>query len=161
METLHFFNHEMALKKVLARIYYDYENENIMKQLNLNQFSLFEPCFHDGVINKIENRKNEIVIWVETSELIEEEKIPGFIYTSENILKTVLYLKNPSKILVNDEPTDSIVNTFDYAQILELELKEHQLSLLLIWIKFVDGKKFKAVEQILIEFDEVYWINES
>ncbi|MFZ4772726.1 MAG: hypothetical protein ACOYK9_01895 [Chlamydiia bacterium] len=128
----------------------------------LINFKKYTGYFHDGDLNNIQTDGQDIRLFIESAQLDQEEFEPGFSLNEDDRIQGILYLKNVSKIQINDKISEKPLHVIsECGEIYKLKLNDKQFTLVMEWVKFTD-KTFREFMVYEISFEEaVFYIDES
>ena|SRR3990167_5916958 len=114
--------------------------------------------FHDGVIRSIQHQGNNLVIFMESAEMDEEDKLDDVVFAKDDSIHGKLHLEVVKSIV--EEGVGNLIK-FEmkniYAKIFDFELNRNQVEFQIIWnsIPF-DKEDFSVVK---IEAEKIWWEN--
>src|SRR3990167_7330623 len=114
--------------------------------------------FHDGSILAIQHQGNKLVIFMESAEMDEEDKLDDVVFAKDDNIRGKLHLEGVTSIIEEDignltkfEMKKVIATIFDF------ELKENQVEFQIIWDSIpIDKEDFSVVK---IEAEKIWWEN--
>ena len=117
----------------------------------------YTSFFHDGSIFDIQCNKNEILIFMHSAEMDEEDIQDDAILSKENILKGKLHLEGIKKIIENNLLIDSFIMKKEDGGIFRFKIYDNIVQFQITWdsIPF-DKEDFSVVE---IEAEKIWWEN--
>ena len=114
--------------------------------------------FHDGSILAIQHQGNKLVIFMESAEMDEEDKLDDVVFAKDDSIHGKLHLEVVKSIV--EEGVGNLIK-FEmkniYAKIFDFELNRNQVEFQIIWnsIPF-DKEDFSVVK---IEAEKIWWEN--
>lgn len=119
-----------------------------------------EGYFHDGRIIDIKHHKDNLDIWMESSELIPQWST-NLQLSKEKTIRGILHIKGVSEIEINDEVTDKKIEfNYDSGLILGLEINQDTICILdVTWDNYNPSNQLHEFESIKITAKEIEWEN--
>lgn len=97
--------------------------------MNINKY---ESYFHDGSIIDIKNiNKNEIEIWMESSQLRPEWNIDNIPLSDQGTIRGKLHIKEIKNIIINDNSNNYLKSIFEDGEILKFHISENKIELMI------------------------------
>lgn len=116
--------------------------------------------FHDGNLININHHGNIVELFIESSQIEENEIDNKETLSKTSTLKGILYLINVKNIKLEDKKYEGILTKiYDDGEILDLEIQGNKILLLVEWKNFPPKVRTSDVSKIEIEADEIYWKN--
>lgn len=126
--------------------------------------SKYAAYFHDGYVNAIIHKGNNIEFFLESSVMDSNEvsEMGEKVLSESNTLKGILLLRNIKKMKVgNKEFKGTLQKQYDDGDILDLEVEDGRIFLLVEWKNYPPKAPTTDVSKIEIEAEEVEWIPEA
>ena len=120
----------------------------------------YTSFFHDGSILAIQHQKNNLVIFMQSAEMDEEDKLDDVIFSKEGSIRGKLHLEGVKSIV---EEGVGNLTTFEMktedAGIFDFELKENQVEFQIIWGSFAPNCFDEDFSVVKIEAEKIWWEN--
>ena len=114
--------------------------------------------FHDGSILAIQHQKNNLVIFMQSAEMDEEDKLDDVIFSKEGSIRGKLHLEEVTSI--TEEDAGNLIKfemKTEDAEIFDFKLNENQVEFQIIWDSIPVGKEDFSV--VKIEAEKIWWEN--
>src|SRR3990167_9514624 len=114
--------------------------------------------FHDGSILAIQHQKNNLVIFMQSAEMDEEDKLDDVIFSKKGSIRGKLHLEEVTSI--TEEDAGNLIKfemKTEDAEIFDFKLNENQVEFQIIWDSIPVGKEDFSV--VKIEAEKIWWEN--
>src|SRR3990167_1281029 len=120
----------------------------------------YSGYFHDGAIRVIQHQGNNLVIFMESAEMDEEDKLDDVVFAKDDSIHGKLHLEGVKSIVeegVGNLTTFEMKN--DHAGIFDFELNENQVEFQIIWESFAPNCMDEDFSVVKIEAEKIWWEN--
>ncbi|CDR33194.1 hypothetical protein [Criblamydia sequanensis] len=119
----------------------------------------YEAYFHDGTLVEIDQKENNVVLSMISSEMYPDEMKDPMLLSYDNKIKGKLHLDKVKRITMDGETISLINMLYDSGEIFDLEIKENKVTIDVIWETYRPLMKVEEDSRIEIIAEAIYWEN--
>jgi hypothetical protein len=124
----------------------------------MNDISKYTSLFHDGSVMYINHVNNEMIIFMESAEVDEEDIDDDIILSKDDRIRGKLHIENIKNIKINNKLfLKTIENTYDDGGIVNFKIAKNSIKLSLDWVNFPPKQKIDEFWIIQIEAEKIWW----
>lgn len=125
---------------------------------NIMDISKYSGLFHDGSIIKITHESNELIFFIESAQVYQENvDIP---LSEDHRIKGNLHVKRIKSILIDEQPfIGTFKQTYDYGGIFDLVIEKNFVEISIKWEDFPPKPRKEDFSVIQIQAEDIYWEN--
>jgi len=127
-----------------------------IRMINISKYSDF---FHDGSIRGIDCFDDQIIIFMESAELDQEDIGDDISLTNNARICGNLHIEKVKFIRINGKYQNTLKKTYDEGGIINFEVKKNFAMLSIDWVNFPPKKKTNEFSVIEIEAEKIWWEN--
>lgn len=126
--------------------------------MDIKKYTAF---FHDGIIHNIKYFNNEIILELESAELLPEWNKDKIILSERNTISGKLHLENYGNIWINGKVfKEKLVKNYDSSDIYDFEIHHNKVLLFVSWINYPLKKREETPHyKYEIEAEKIYLEN--
>ena len=127
---------------------------NRIKMIDIRKYTDF---FHDGTLSKIFQNERNIILWIKSAQIDEEEDLKEYIPLSEDHrIKGELHIENILDLKILGENVLNIIEKpLAFASILDFEIENNHLFLSVLW-NYLNPRRHEYLEYN-IEAEKIWW----
>lgn len=137
-----------------------------VKSNNVNKMTIekYTAYFHDGGIRKIQHLENNLLLSMESAQMLPEWNEDNIELSKRDTISGQLFLEGIKNIRENESSYAGEFKTkepYDRAGIYDFEIQSNTVSLLIWWVRFPPNSKDSDIYKYEIEAEKIYWENIS
>ena len=121
--------------------------------------SKYTSFFHDGSINDIINKDNNIILIMESAQIDEEDLKEPIPLTKDQRINGKLHIENIKSISVNKILTKKIEKILDDGEIMDFEIDNNHIFISFLWDNYPRKPKINEYHGYDIEAEKIWWEN--
>lgn len=122
--------------------------------------SKYSDFFHDGSVIAINHTGNNMLFFMESAEMDEEDMQEAFTLTKDARIRGKLHIENIKSLKINNQISQGpLKQKYDEGGIINLKIEKTSVVLSIDWINFPPHQKTNEFSVIEINAEKIWWEN--